>query len=36
MDVLRGPFEPKFSELPEKIPLFPLSGALLLPEGSYH
>ena len=33
MDVLRGPFEPKFSELPEKIPLFPLSGALLLPGG---
>ena len=33
MDLLRGPFEPKFSELPEKIPLFPLSGALLLPGG---
>ena len=33
MDVLRGPFEPNFSELPEKIPLFPLSGALLLPGG---
>ncbi len=29
----RGPFEPRFSELPGEIPLFPLSGALLLPGG---
>lgn len=31
---IRGPFEPEFRELPEKIPVFPLSGALLLPGGS--
>ena len=30
----RGPFEPLFEELPNAIPLFPLSGALLLPGGS--
>ena len=30
----RGPFEPLFEELPQTIPLFPLSGALLLPGGS--
>lgn len=29
----RGPFEPLFTELPNSIPLFPLSGALLLPGG---
>ena len=29
----RGPFEPLFDELPTAIPLFPLSGALLLPGG---
>ena len=29
----RGPFEPRFSELPTKMPIFPLSGALLLPGG---
>ena len=29
----RGPFEPLFDELPRSIPLFPLSGALLLPGG---
>ena len=29
----RGPFEPLFDELPAQIPLFPLSGALLLPGG---
>ncbi len=29
----RGPFEPQFSELPAELPLFPLSGALLLPGG---
>ena len=29
----RGPFEPLFGELPLSIPLFPLSGALLLPGG---
>lgn len=29
----RGPFEPLFEELPSSLPLFPLSGALLLPGG---
>ena len=29
----RGPFEPNFEDLPQQIPLFPLSGALLLPGG---
>ena len=29
----RGPFELLFDELPNSIPLFPLSGALLLPGG---
>ena len=33
MGASRGPFEPKFSELPSQIPVFPLSGALLLPGG---
>ena len=30
---IRGPFEPEFRDLPVKIPIFPLSGALLLPGG---
>ena len=30
----RGPFEPLFDELPQQIPLFPLTGALLLPGGN--
>lgn len=29
----RGPFEPKFENLPEVLPIFPLAGALLLPGG---
>lgn len=29
----RGPFEPRFAELPAAMPIFPLSGALLLPGG---
>lgn len=29
----RGPFEPRFQELPNQIPIFPLGGALLLPGG---
>ena len=33
MGASRGPFEPEYSELPAKIPVFPLSGALLLPGG---
>ena len=33
MGASRGPFEPEFSELPGRIPIFPLSGALLLPGG---
>jgi len=33
MATTRGPFEPEFSELPRQIPIFPLSGALLLPGG---
>ena len=33
MGTSRGPFEPEFSELPEQIAVFPLSGALLLPGG---
>jgi Lon protease-like protein len=33
MSTPRGPFEPHFVELPVKLPLFPLSGALLLPGG---
>ena len=33
MATSRGPFEPRFSELPNEIPIFPLSGALLLPGG---
>ena len=28
-----GPFEPSFAELPRIIPIFPLSGVLLLPGG---
>lgn len=31
---IRGPFEPEFKDLPSKIPVFPLSGALLLPGGA--
>ena len=31
---IRGPFEPEFRDLPVKIPIFPLSGALLLPGGT--
>ncbi len=31
---IRGPFEPEFKDLPAKIPVFPLSGALLLPGGT--
>ena len=30
---MAGPFEPSFAELPRVIPIFPLSGALLLPGG---
>ncbi|WP_020590374.1 LON peptidase substrate-binding domain-containing protein [Kiloniella laminariae] len=30
----RGFFDPKYSKLPEDIPLFPLAGALLLPGGT--
>ncbi len=33
MGASRGPFEPEFSELPDQIAVFPLSGALLLPGG---
>ena len=33
MVMSRGPFEPLFSQLPNVIPLFPLTGALLLPGG---
>ncbi len=29
----RGPFDPTFDDLPETLPVFPLSGALLLPGG---
>jgi hypothetical protein len=29
----RNPFEPSFEQLPETLPLFPLSGVLLLPGG---
>jgi hypothetical protein len=29
----KGPFEPRFEELPERIPIFPLGGVLLLPRG---
>ncbi len=29
----RNPFEPSFEQLPETLPIFPLSGALLLPGG---
>ncbi|HBN49652.1 Lon protease-like protein [Thalassospira sp. MBR-102] len=28
-----GPFDPSFSDLPDTMPVFPLSGALLLPRG---
>lgn len=28
-----GPFDPSFSDLPDVLPVFPLSGALLLPRG---
>lgn len=30
---VRNPFEPTFEQLPETLPIFPLSGALLLPGG---
>ncbi len=30
---MAGPFEPSFAELPRVIPIFPLTGALLLPGG---
>ena len=30
---MRSPFDPSFDELPKTIPIFPLSGALLLPDG---
>ena len=33
MATTRGPFEPEFSELPRRIPVFPLHSALLLPGG---
>ena len=29
----RGPFDPSFEELPDRLPIFPLSGVLLLPGG---
>jgi uncharacterized protein len=29
----RGPFEPRFEELPQTLPIFPLPGVLLLPGG---
>src|SRR5579863_9038977 len=29
----RGPFEPTVDELPDRIPIFPLNGVLLLPRG---
>jgi hypothetical protein len=29
----RGPFDPAFEELPATIPVFPLAGVLLLPQG---
>jgi uncharacterized protein len=29
----KAPFEPRAEELPERLPLFPLSGVLLLPRG---
>ena len=31
---IRGPFEPEFKDLPDQIPIFPLTGALLLPGGT--
>ena len=33
MATTRGPYEPEFSELPRRIPVFPLPSALLLPGG---
>jgi Lon protease-like protein len=30
---MSGPFDPAFEDLPEVIPIFPLSGVLLLPRG---
>ncbi len=33
MTTARGPFEPRFDELPKEIPIFPLGSALLLPGG---
>jgi len=29
----KGPFDPRYEDLPERIPVFPLSGVLLLPRG---
>jgi Lon protease-like protein len=29
----RSPFHPRFDELPERLPVFPLTGVLLLPRG---
>ncbi|HVG82668.1 MAG TPA: LON peptidase substrate-binding domain-containing protein, partial [Methylomirabilota bacterium] len=29
----RGPFLPRFEDLPQTLPIFPLSGVLLLPRG---
>jgi Lon protease-like protein len=31
--VSRSPFDPAFTELPQIVPVFPLSGVLLLPDG---
>ena len=31
---IRGPFEPDYKDLPSSIPVFPLTGALLLPGGT--
>jgi Lon protease-like protein len=33
MSASRGPFDPSFDQLPARLPLFPLTGALLLPRG---
>ena len=30
---VRNPFDPTFEQLPETLPIFPLSGVLLLPGG---
>ena len=31
----RNPFDPSFEQLPETLPIFPLSGVLLLPGGGF-